>query len=166
MILEYNNITITLEELKKVDRTNPYKVVGALIQVLGDYNPKKNDSFYEKLQYLFGDFQPISEMMKQQIKDRMLQNDKYSYIGKSYFIGSTPENDYNPPKPYKIEVKEGPYTDSEEGFKRLFVKSGGADHERPITLRLAKDGNFYLWSDSLIGLLTDIRPKESTNIWA
>ena len=104
--------------------------------------------------------------MKQNIKDRMLQNEKYSYIGKSYFKGSTPENDYTPSSPYEIEITETPYTDVEEGYKKLFVKSGGADSLRGITLRLAKDGNYYVWSDSFMGLLSDVRPLESTNPWA
>lgn len=104
--------------------------------------------------------------MKQQIKDRMSQNDKSSYIGKSYFIGATPDNDYNPTLPIQLEVTENIYSDENEGYKKLFVKSGGADNERGITVRLAKDGNYYVWSDSFMGLLSDIRKPESTNPWA
>ena len=61
---------------------------------------------------------------------------------------------------------DNPYTDSEEGFKRLLVKSSGADNDRPVTVRLAKDGNYYIWSDTIMGLLTDIRKPESNNPWA
>ena len=162
----FEKIYLSLEEIKTVDRTDPYNVVALFVHTMCNYNPSEPEKFYNILQYLVGDFQPLSEIMKQNIKDRMLQNNKYGFIGKSYFIGATPENDYTPSIPYEIEVKENPYTDSEEGYKKLFLKSGGADSERPITLRLAKDGNYYIWSDSFMGLLSDIRPLESSNPWA
>lgn len=164
MLLNYERIMTTKEELEKIDRSNPQVVVGALIHVLCNYN--NLDTFYEMLQYLMGEYQEISPMMKQNINDRMSQNNKSTYIGKSYFIGANQNNDYTPSTPYQIEIKENPYTDTEEGYKRLLVKSGGADSDRPITVRLAKDGNYYIWSDSFIGLLTDIRKPESTNPWA
>jgi hypothetical protein len=166
MKVNFDKIYTTLDEIKKIDRTNPYNVVALFVHTICNYNPKESDKFYEMVQYLVGDYQPLSELMKQNIKDRMLQNNKYEYIGKSYFTGATPDNDYTPTTPYEIDVKENPYTDSEEGYKKLFLKSGGADSDRPITLRLAKDGNYYVWSDSFMGLLADIRPLESTNPWA
>ena len=166
MIITYDKIMNNKKDLELIDRSNPLNVAAAVIHVFANYNPNDDSNFYEMLQFLLGDFQPISAMMKQNIKDRMLQNNKYPFIGKSYFKGSTPENDYNPSIPYEIEVIENMYTDENEGYKRLFLKSGGADNPRPITLRLAKDGNYYLWSDSFIGLLSDIRLLESTNPWA
>lgn len=51
-------------------------------------------------------------------------------------------------------------------WKRLFLKSGGADSPRPITLRLAKDENYHAWRDSFIRLFADIRGLESENPWA
>ena len=83
----------------------------------------------------------------------------------SYFKGAIPANDYTPVE-YEIEILKNDYSEIENGFLRLLVKSGGADSERPVTLRLAKDGNYYIWSDSCIGLLTDIRQPESSNPWA
>ena len=163
MILTYDKKETSLDELKNVDRTNPYNVVGEFIRVITDYN---DSDFYDKIQFLQGDFQPMSGVMKQNIKDRMTQNDKYNFIGNSYFKGATPDNDYTPSNPFQIEVFENPYTDENEGYKKLFVRSGGADSERPITLRLAKDGNYYVWSDSFMGLLSDIRQPESSNPWA
>lgn len=163
MTITYDKIETTLDELKNVDRTNPYNVVGEFIRVISDYNDK---DFYDKIQFLQGEFQPMSGIMKQNIKDRMTQNNKYPYIGKSYFKGATPDNDYTPSTPYQIEVEETPYTNSDEGYKKLCVRSGGADSPRPITLRLAKDNNYYVWSDSFMGLLSDIRQPESSNPWA
>ena len=166
MNIEFNRILTSVEELKEYDRTNQFNVAALFIHAICNYNPSDDTIFYDMLSYLMGPNQDISNMMKQNIKDRMMQNDKYPFIGKSYFIGSTPENDYTPDDTYTIVVKENPYSYENEGYARLFLKSGGADSERPITLRKAKDGNYYLWSDSIIGLLADIRQKESDNPWA
>ena len=165
MIININNKTISENELQQLDKTNPYNVVGAFVQVINDYHPDKSDEFYRKLQILLGKYQPISAVMNQNIKDRMMQNNKYSYIGASYFIGSIPENNYTPQEPLQIDIKENPYTDSQDGYKKLFLKSGGADNERGITLRIAKDGNYYIWSDTFMGLLSDIRKPSSEEPW-
>jgi hypothetical protein len=165
MNIKFDKILSSKSELEGVDRTNPNNVVTMLVHTLCNYNPDNTDEFYNMLQYLLGDFQPLSPLMKQSIKDRMLQNGKYKFIGKSYFNGAVPTNDYTPAS-YEVEVKENPYSRTEEGLIRFLIKSGGADSDRPITVRLAKDGNYYVWSDSFIGLLTDIRPMESTNPWA
>lgn len=166
MVITFNNILSSKEELVGVDRSNPANVVALYVHAMTTFTPDDTNTFYDMLQFLMGEFQPLSELAKQNIKDRMLQNDKYKYIGKSYMSGAIPANDYTPNTPYSVEVTANEYTDENEGFKRLFVRSGGADSLRPITLRLAKDGNYYIWSDSYMGLLTDIRQPESTNPWA
>ena len=63
-------------------------------------------------------------------------------------------------------MKENPYSYENEGYVRLFVKSGGADSDRPVTVRKTKDGNYMLWSDTVMGLLSDIKKPESSNPWA
>ena len=78
MIININNKTISENELQQLDKTNPYNVVGAFVQVINDYHPDKSDEFYRKLQLLLGKYQPISATMNQNIKDRMMQNNKYS----------------------------------------------------------------------------------------
>ena len=166
MRIKFDKILTNKEEMMNIDRTNPYNVAALLVHTICNYDVNNTNNFYDMLTYLMGDMQPISALMKQNIKDRMLQNNKYPYIGKSYFIGAVPNNDYTPRVPYEIEVSDNAYTDSEQGYKRLLLTSGGADNPRPITLRLAKDGNYYVWSDSMIGLLTDIRKPESNNPWA
>jgi hypothetical protein len=96
----------------------------------------------------------------------MNEGDRLKYIGKSYFKGATPENDYTPSEPLEIEVNENPYSYQEEGYARLLLKSGGTDNERFVTLRKMKDGRYVLWSDSYKGLLAGIREPESSDPWA
>ena len=85
------------------------------------------------------------------------------YVPRSYFNGATPQNDYTPSAPYTIVVSENPYSYTDEGYAKLFLRSGGADSERAVQLRNAKDGKWYLWEQFL---LADIRKPESTNPWA
>ena len=166
MIIKFDKLFTNKEDLLSLDRTNPQNVVAAFVNILTAYDVHNDIIFIEMLQYLVGEYQPISPLTKQEIKDRMLQNDKYSFIGKSYFKGATPENDYKPNDSLEVEVFENDYSKIEDGYLRLLLKSGGADSLRPIVVRLAKDGNYYIWSDSFMGLLADIRKPESTNPWA
>ncbi len=166
MILNYDKIYSSKDEIINLKRDNAFEVVGLVIHSICNYDPKNENICFDMIQELMGEFQPMSNLFKQQIKDRMLQNNKYKFIGKSYFNGSNPNNDYTPSIPLSIEVKENPYSYDNEGYVKLFVKSGGADSERPIVVRKTKDGNYMLWSDTIMGLLSDIRQPESNNPWA
>jgi len=103
---------------------------------------------------------PLSAYDTQFLADRMRGKD---YLPLSYFAGATPANNYTPSQPYTILVSENPYSYQEQGYAKLFLQSGGADSPRPIQLRLAKDGRWYLWEQFL---LPDIRPPEASNPWA
>lgn len=111
------------------------------------------------MDYLRGP-RPMNGMDKQFISDRFRSKD---YVLRSYFEGSTPANDYSPSSPYTITVKSDPHSYDEQGIAKLFIPSGGADDPRPVKLREAKDGKWYLWEQFL---LTDIRQPESSNPWA
>ena len=104
--------------------------------------------------------QPLSPYDKQFLADRMRGKD---YLPKSFFVGATPDNGYTPAQPYKITVSENPYSYQEQGYAKLFLQSGGADSPRPIQLRLAKDGKWYLWEQFL---LSDIRIPSAADPWA
>ena len=85
------------------------------------------------------------------------------YVPRSYFNGATPQNDYLPSQPYAVKVSENPYSYQNQGYAKLFVKSGGADSPREITLRMTKDGKWYLWEQFI---LAGIREPESSDPWA
>ena len=103
---------------------------------------------------------PMNGMDKQQIADRFRDKD---YVPRSYFEGAVPGNDYSPSVPYTVTVKSDPHSYDEQGIAKLFIPSGGADDPRPIKLRQAKDGKWYLWEQYL---LSGIRQPESSNPWA
>ena len=166
MKVTFEKLFDNTEDLKKYDLSTPFETAALVANVICSYRKDNKDNFFAMLQYLMGDIQPISNLLKQQIDDRMNQNNKWEYIGKSYFEGASKDNNYKPSIPYVIEVNENPYSYDNEGYARLLLRSSGADNERPITLRKAKDGKWLLWSDSILGLLSDIRTPEKDNPWA
>ena len=165
MILTFNKLFENKEDFVKISKKSPENVAALVVQALCLYSKDKN-LFYDTIDYLMSDLQPLSNMLKSQIDDRMKQNDKATYIGLSYFNGSTNFNNYEPDKSYSIEVTDGPSSYVNDGYATLYLKSGGADSKRPVTLRKKKDGDWVLWSDSILGLLSDIRPPENKNPWA
>ena len=95
------------------------------------------------------------------IDDRL--RDGKTYVPFSYFKGATPENDYTPDEPFTVTVESNPYSDDNEGYMKLFIKSGGADSAREVILRRKGDGKWLLWDQML---LPDIRVPKSANPWA
>lgn len=99
--------------------------------------------------------------------DISFMNDRFrggrTYIPFSYFAGATPENNYTPSEPFTVTIETNPYSDAEQGYKKLFIPCGGADSPRPIKLRMRGDGKWFLWEQSL---LTDIRTPKAADPWA
>ena len=166
MVIGFDKLPSSVAEMQAYPLDTQFMTVALGVAALCSYDPKAPDNYHDMLQYLMGSAQQLSPFMKSNIRDRMTQNNKWGFIGKSYFKGAVPQNDYTPEQPYTIEITENPYSYKDEGFARLFVKSGGADNARPITVRKMKNGSWVLCSDSIIGLMTDIRPPESENPWA
>lgn len=166
MIVTFNKIFNNLNDFIDTPKDKPEYVAALVVQAINNYNPENTDIFFEILKYLLSDLQPLSNLLKSQIDERMMQNNKWKYIGKSYFNGSNNFNNYEVNSPFVIEVTDGPSSYINEGYAILYLKSGGADSKRPITLRKKKDGDWVLWSDSILGLLSDIRPPEKENPWA
>lgn len=136
----------------------PFDTAALFVVAMSLYSHNKDEAL-AMVNFLKGP-QALSNHELQFIADRMAGKD---YVPRSYFEGAGPGNDYSPTKPYTVTVSENPYSYQEESYAKLFIRSGGADSERPIILRLAKDGKWYLWEQHL---LADIRKPESTDPWA
>ncbi|MCL1804957.1 MAG: hypothetical protein FWG28_02990 [Clostridiales bacterium] len=148
--------------LPQAAMATPFDTAALAVAALCVYSLSKEEC-EAMLNYLRGP-NPMAERERVFLKDRMAQNGKAPFLGASYFGGATPGNDYTPTEPYTVTVSENPYSYEAEGVAKLFVKSGGGDSPRPVSMRLAKDGKWYLWEYS--SLLLDIRAPESTNPWA
>ena len=93
-------------------------------------------------------------------------NDRFrdgKHVPYSYFSGASPENDYTPAQPYTLTFEAGPYADANPGYKKLHIRSGGADNAREVVLRQKGDGTWLLWDQFL---LVGIRQPKSQDPWA
>lgn len=93
-------------------------------------------------------------------------NDRFRdgrHVPYSYFAGASPENDYTPAQPYTLTFEAGPYADANPGYKKLHIRSGGADNAREVVLRQKGDGTWLLWDQFL---LVGIRQPKSQDPWA
>lgn len=93
-------------------------------------------------------------------------NDRFrdgKHVPYSYFAGATPENEYTPAHPYTLTFEAGPYADANPGYKKLHIRSGGADNAREVVLRQKGDGTWLLWDQFL---LVGIRQPKSQDPWA
>ena len=105
---------------------------------------------------------PLSAQEIQLLKDQLLKD--RDYVARSYFNGATPDNDYTPSVPYSVTVADNPNSYAEEGYATLYIRSGGADNPRPVTLRLKPStGEWFLWNH--VGLLPGIRIPASKDAW-
>lgn len=145
--------------LPQASMSTPFQTAAMAVLAFCFY-PKDSEMCYKMVDFLRGP-RPMNGMDRQFIADRFRAKD---YVPRSYFEGATPANDYQPVAPYTLEISENQYSYDQQGMAKLFVKSGGADSPRPLQLRKAKDGKWYLWEYSSV--LLDIRQPESLNPWA
>ncbi|MGN0372760.1 MAG: DUF6935 domain-containing protein [Enterocloster sp.] len=158
VVNEIPDSLVKFKVLPQAALSTPFDTAAMTVLALCNY-PKDKETSLQMLEYLRGP-RPMTGMDKQFIADRFRSKD---YVPRSYFQGAVPGNDYQPSRPYTILVSENAYSYAEAGYAKLFIPSGGADSPRPIKLRLAKDGKWYLWEQAL---LTDVRAPESSNPWA
>ena len=152
-----------LMELPQSALKHPGDTAALLIAALCVY-PLNVEECKAMIDYLRGP-NPMSARDHIFLRDRMAQNNKAPFLGASYLNGATPQNEYTPSEPYTVVLSDNPYSYSQEGIVKLFAKSGGADTARPLSMRQAKDGKWYLWGTEYHTLLADIRAPESRNPW-
>ncbi len=151
----------TVEQFKALPQaamSNPFDTAALTVLAFCFY-PQDKDACLAMVDHLKGP-RPLSNYEKSFIADRFRDSD---YVPRSYFNGATPQNDYLPSQPYTVTVSENPYSYQNEGYAKLFIRSGGADSPREVLLRKAKDGKWYLWEQYI---LVGIRKPESSNPWA
>ena len=157
-------IPANLEELKSLPEgalKEPEHAAALTIAALCMY-PVDKEACFEMLNYLHGP-RGLTPSDRQFIADRFRDKD---YVPRSYFVGATPENNYEPNEPYTIKFFENPYARQNiaEGYLTLQVESGGADSPRQIRLRTKPStGDWFLWEQFI---LSDIRHPKAADPWA
>ena len=148
-----------MQALPEAELKSPYQTAALTLCALCVYAADKNIGT-EMLNWLRGP-RPLSGMDISFLNDRF--RDGKTYVPFSYFEGATPDNDYTPNEPYKVTIESNPYSAANEGYMKLFIKSGGADSPREIVMRKLGDGRWLLWDQFL---LVGIRDPKSANPWA
>ena len=149
-------------------------VVAALyISALKAWTPETADDVDEMMEVLCES--PTSKAIgsdiynnqsKKFMSNAMKQNNKYTYIGNSYFEGSSPENGYNTDST-AVVVEDYAYDgiwsdDYETKIYTVVVRSSGADS--PRLLKVYQDPfdlEWYIFSDSWKSLVVDVREPET-----
>ena len=139
----------------------PFKTA-AMTVLAFTYYPVDKEMSLAMLDFIKGP-KPLSPLEKQFIADRFRDKD---YVPRSYFVGATPDNNYEPSTPYTINFFENPHAreNIDDGYLTLQVQSGGADSPRQIKLRTKPStGEWFLWEQFI---LSDIRPPKAADPWA
>ncbi len=148
-----------MQSLPEASLNNPYQTAALTVLALCAYAADKAIGA-DMLNWLRGP-RPLSNFDLSFLNDRF--RDGKPYIPFSYFKGSSPENNYTPEAPYNLTVESNPYSDANPGYKKLFLRSGGADSPREVILRQKSDGTWLLWDQAL---LVGIREPKATDPWA
>ncbi len=147
-----------LQALPEAKLENPFQTAALTVLALCAYAAEASIGT-EMLNWLKGP-RPLTNHELSFLKDRFREG---VHVPFSYFKGATPENDYAPSAPYTITVEAGPYADANSGYKKLHIRSGGADNPREIVLRQKGDGTWLLWDQFL---MVGIRQPKSQDPWA
>ena len=149
-----------LQALPEAAMDTPFKTAALTVCALCAYAADKEVGA-EMLNFLLGP-RPLNNVQINFLDDRFRDGHQVPF---SYFKGAVPGNDYTPDTPFTITIETGAYSDANagEGYKKLFIQSGGADNPREIVLRMRGDGKWFLWEQFL---LVGIRPSKSDDPWA
>lgn len=148
-----------LQALPEASLDSPFKTAALSLLALCAYGADKATGI-EMLNFLKGP-RPLSPMEISFLDDRF--RDGQWYVPFSYFKGATPDNDYTPSEPFTVEISSNPNSASNIGYMTLWLRSGGADSPRQITLRKAGDGRWFLWEQYI---MVGIRQPKSKDPWA
>ena len=159
-----NKLPKTLEELKEMPQAclmNPEEVAALTVAALALYTESPSET-EKMLDFLRGP-RPLNGIDKQFLRDRFRGKE---YLMRSYFTGSSPENNYTPELPYRVRISENAYSRSQiaEGYLTLYAACSGADSPRPLKLRnKPSTGQWFLWEQQL---LSGIRIPKEADPWA
>jgi len=148
-----------LQALPEATLDSPFKTAALTLCALCAYAADKPTGI-EMLNFLKGP-KPLTPYEISFIDDRL--RDGKTYVPFSYFKGATPDNNYTPDEPFTVTISSNPYSDANEGYMKLFLRSGGADSPREVVLRMKGDGRWFLWDQML---LPDIRQPKAADPWA
>lgn len=147
-----------MQSLPEAALETPFQTAALTVLALCAYGAEEAIGI-EMLNWLKGP-RPLTGYEISFLKDRFRGG---HHVPFSYFSGATPENDYTPTQPFTLTFEAGPYADANPGYKKLHIRSGGADNPREVVLRQKGDGTWLLWDQFL---MVGIRQAKSEDPWA
>ena len=153
----FNTLPQTLGELKKRDEASlstPFMTSALCIAALARFSTDSEEAV-KMLNYLKGP-KSLGEFEIQFLKERFMDQE---YIPFSYFAGATPQNHYTPNIPYSVTIFEDAYSYVNKDFAKLYIRSGGADNPRYVSLHRIED-KWYLWEQFV---MVSIRSPHDSN---
>lgn len=157
--IAFQSLPKNVEELKALPEASldtPYKAAALAVLVFVRYGESVEDAL-QMLEFLNGP-RDMTKYDEQFLRDRLRGKE---YVPWSYFVGTTPDNDYTVQPPYVVRVSDNPYSYQADGYATLYITSSGADSPRPIKLR-QKDDKWFVWEQML---LADIRKPKRLSDW-
>lgn len=149
-----------LQALPEATLKTPFQTAALTVLALCAYAADKAIGT-EMLNWLRGP-RPLNGQDIAFLNDRF--RDGKTYLPFTYFVGSSPDNNYTPTQPYEIVVESTHISATEEGYMKLFIPCGGAEAPRPIKLRKrGSDGKWFLWEQYL---LTAVKTPKADDPWA
>ena len=121
--------------------------------------PGATDAESHKLCYAFSEYAP----WKSFLRERMMQNNKYQFIGNAYLNGATPANEYQPDTPISVTVRQSVYdpfreaTDTVSEIKQVLVSIAGDENARYSLFYRDQRGDWRIFGDNWLGLLSDVQ---------
>ena len=161
MIIEFDRLPGNLDELKAMPQASlnqPDYGAALFLAVMMHYTVDKEET-YKMLEFLKGPY-GLSTYEKQFLADRMADG---AHVVRSFFKGTSPDNDYTPSLPYMIETERG-FDQEIDGRMKIFLTSSGADSKRHILLRHKVSTDQWFIEDQM--LLSMIRTPKSQDPWA
>ena len=162
MTITFDRLPKNLEELKALPQASlnePEYTAALFVAVMMHYMENKEET-YQMLEFLKGPY-GLSQFEKQFLADRM--SDGKDCVVRSFFNGTSPDNDYTPSMPYTIETERG-FDQEIDGRMRILIASSGADTKRFVTMRHKPSTNQWFLEDQM--LLSQIRTPKSQDPWA
>ena len=167
----------TPEEIAQYDLKTPYDTMALLILAFRTWTPENPDTCLKMLDYLtdtgsviagtetpcpFSQYTPWVNALR----DRMMQNEKYRYIGNAYLGGATKDNDYTPTTPYTITLRQSVYDpykkadgDSPE-VKQVLISLAGSENDRYSLFVQDDSGQWKVKGSNWLNLLADVQTPE------
>ena len=92
---------------------------------------------------------PLAPNELSALDERMSQGDA-GCLARSYLAGATPQNGYEPSRPYTVVMNDNFYEYHERDEATVHVACGGSEGPRPVSLRKAGGDLWYLGGLSLL----------------